>query len=104
MPELPSFFRNRKKLESQKRVCENKEFCNVIMPSEDKKMLEFTQYQKSDKAPFIIYEDFECIIKEIDEYKNNPENSSPTKISEHIPSGLSISPISSFRTTKNKQT
>ena len=49
------------------------------MPSEGKKMLEFTQYQKSDKAPFIIYEDFECIIKEIDEYKNNPENSYPTK-------------------------
>ena len=26
------------------------------MPSEDTKILEFDQYQKSDKTPFIIYE------------------------------------------------
>ena len=27
------------------------------MPSEDTKILEFNQYQKSDKAPFVIYAD-----------------------------------------------
>ena len=27
-------------------VCENKDFCNVIMPSEDSKILKFNQYQK----------------------------------------------------------
>ena len=43
--------------ESHKKVCENKDFCNVVMPSEDTKILEFNQYQKSDKAPFIIYAD-----------------------------------------------
>ena len=32
------------------------------MPSEDIKILEFDHYQKSDKEPFIIYEDLECII------------------------------------------
>ena len=33
------------------------------MPSEDIKMLEFNQYQKSDKAPFVIYSDLvECLI------------------------------------------
>ena len=53
------------------------------MPSEDTKILEFNQYQKSDKAPFIIYADLECIIEKIDEYKNNSENSSTTKVSEH---------------------
>ena len=35
------------------------------MPSEDTKALEFNQYQKSDKATFIIYADLECIIKKI---------------------------------------
>ena len=29
------------KLESHKKVCENKYFCNVVMPSEDTKLLEF---------------------------------------------------------------
>ena len=54
MSESPSFFRNRKKLESHKKVIKNKDFCNVTMSSEDTKILEFKQYQKSDKAPCII--------------------------------------------------
>ena len=34
--------------------------------------------------------------------KSNPENSPTTKVSEHIPSGFSISTISSFKSTENK--
>ena len=71
------------------------------MPSEDTKILEFNQYQKSDKAPFIIYADLECITEKIDGCKNNPENSSTSKVSEHIPSGFSMSTISSFRSIEN---
>ena len=41
------------------------------MPSEDIKILEFNQYQKSDKSPFIIYADLECILEKIDACKNN---------------------------------
>ena len=44
------------------------------------KTLKFNQYQKSDKAPFIIYADLECIIEKIDRCKNNPENLSTTKV------------------------
>ena len=36
------------------------------MPSEDTEVLEFSQNQKSGKAPFIIYADPECIIEKID--------------------------------------
>ena len=72
------------------------------MPSEDTKILEFNQYQKSDQAPFIIYADLEYIIEKIDGCKNNSENSSTTKVSEHIPSGFSMSTISSFRSIENK--
>ena len=72
------------------------------MPSEDTKILEFNQYQKSDKAPFIIYADLECIIEQIDQCKRNPENSSASKVSEHIPSGFSMSTISSFRNIGNQ--
>ena len=71
------------------------------MPSENTKMLEFNQYQKSDKAPFIIYAGLECIIEKIDGCKNNPENSSTTKVSEHIPSTFSMSTISSFTSIDN---
>ena len=74
----------------------------MIMPSEDTKILEFNHYQKSDKALFIIYADFECIIEKTDGCKNNPENSSTANVSEHIPSGFSMSKISSFRSIENK--
>ena len=66
------------------------------MASDDTKILEFNQYQKSDKAPFIIYADLECIIEKIDECKNNPENSSTTKVSQHIPLGYSKISFSSW--------
>ena len=73
----------------------------VDMPSDGTKILEFNQCQKSDKAPFTIYAEFECITEKIDGCKNNPENSSTGKASEHIPSGFSISTISSFRSIEN---
>ena len=53
------------------------------MPSEDTEILGFNQYKNFDKAPFIIYADLECLIEKIDGCKNNPENSSTTKLSEH---------------------
>ena len=70
------------------------------MPSEDSKILEFNQYQKSDKAPFVIYADLECLIKKIGGY--NLENSFTTKVSEHIPSGSSMPTISPFKSIENK--
>ena len=74
----------------------------MVMPSEDTKILEFNQYQKSDKVPFIIYADLECIIEKIDGCKNNPENSSTTKVGKDIPSGFLMSTISSFKSIENK--
>ena len=71
------------------------------MPSDDTK-LELNQYQKSDKAPFIFFVDLECMIKKIDRCKNNPENSSTTKASEHISSGFSMSAVSSYINIEDK--
>ena len=43
------------------------------MPSEDSKILEFNQFKKSGKTPFIIYTDLDCVIQKIGGCKNNPE-------------------------------
>ena len=72
------------------------------MTSKDTEILEFNQYQKSHKAPFIIYANLEYLIEKIDECKNNLQTSSTTKVSEHIPSGFSMSIISSFKSIENK--
>ena len=82
-------FRTKNKFESHERACENKDFCNENMSSDVPKILEFIHCQKSSKAPFIIYADLESIIEKIDRCKNDPENSSKTKRSKHIPSGFS---------------
>ena len=62
------------------------------MPSKDIKILEFNQYQKSDKLSFTIHADLECTIEKSD----NPKNLSRTKISKHIASDFSMPAISSL--------
>ena len=76
MFELSSFVKNKKHLNHIKKVCENKNFCVVIMPSEDTKMFKFNQCHKSEKTPSIIYADIKSLIKRIDGYKDNFEKSS----------------------------
>ena len=61
------------------------------MPSEDTKILGFNQCQRSDKAPFTVSADVECTIAKY-----------ITKVRKHIPSGFSMSTISSFRSIENK--
>ena len=68
------------------KVCDNKDFCNTVMP---------------DKALFIIYADLESLIVKIDGCKSNLEKLSATKLREHIPSGFQhLSRLSSFKDRK----
>ena len=95
-------FATENKRESRKKVRENKDFCNVLMPSEDTKILRLNQYQKSNKALFIIHANLKCLTEKIGGCKNNPESSYTTRVSEHISSGFSMSTISSFKSLENK--
>ena len=72
------------------------------MPSEKDKILEFNQYMKSDKMPYIIYADIEFLIRLIDGCANNAENASTTKIGERIPCVFSMSTIWAFDRIENK--
>ena len=72
------------------------------MLSQDTKILEFNQYQKCDKWSIIIYAHIECLIEKIDGGKNNPQNSFTTKVTKHIPSGLSMSTVSLLKSIENK--
>ena len=44
-----------------------------MLPSEDTKILEFNQYEISEKPSFLTYADFESLIEKMDECKSNPE-------------------------------
>ena len=89
-------FRTENKLKSHEKVCKNNDLCEIVMPSKKDNILEFNQYMKTDKMPYIIYAGVESLIKKIDGCANNPENSSTTKTGEHIPGGYSMSTIQGF--------
>ena len=86
-------FRTENKLKYHEKACKNKDFCGIVMPSENDNILEFNQYMKSYKMPYIIYADIEHLIEKIDKWANNPENFLTTTISEHIPCGYSMSTV-----------
>ena len=71
------------------------------MPSEDTQIFEFTQHQKCDKAPFVLYAYLKCLIEKIDGYNKNPENRITTKVGEHITTRFLVSTISSFKSIEN---
>ena len=56
-------FRTRNKLKFHEKVCKNKNVCGIVMPSEKDYILEFKQYLKSNKMPYIIYACIESLIK-----------------------------------------
>ena len=65
--------RTENKLKSHEKVCENKVFCGVVIPSDKNNILEFNQYMNSDKIPYVFYPDIESL--------KTQKNSSTTKIS-----------------------
>ena len=85
------------------KVCKKKDYFwngNCFANSRNK-ILEFNQYIKSDKIPYIIYADIESLVKKIDHCKNNPEKLSARKIGKHIPCRYSMSTILPFDHIKN---
>ena len=65
-------------------------------------ILEFNQYMKSNKIPYIIYVDFQSLNKKIDGCANNPEKCSSKKLGENILCGYSMSTIWTFDYIENE--
>ena len=95
-------FRTESKLKSHEKIHKNKDFRGIVMSSENDQILEFNQYVKSDKMSYVIYADIESLIRKIDGCANNLEDSSTTKIGEHMPRGYSFSTIWAFDNIEKK--
>ena len=72
------------------------------MLKEDNKILKYNHTEKNMRAPFIIYADLECLPEKMSTCRNNPKQSSTTKINKHTTSGYSLFTCSSFDTKENK--
>ena len=51
-------------------------------------MLEFKNYQKSERVPFIVYADFECYIKPMQSCEPNPESGYTKQYQKQEPSSF----------------
>ena len=73
------------------------------MPNKGNKILKYNHGAKSSKAPFMIYDDLECLFEKMHSCQNNLEKSYiEKKKTEHAPSGYSRFKNCSFDATKNK--
>ena len=95
-------YRTKSKLEAHKKICENRDYCHIEMPTKDNNTIKYNQGEKSIKLPFVVYADLECLLEKMSTCNNNPEKSSTTKINKHMPSGYSIFTHCSFDKSKNK--
>ena len=94
-------YRTKNKLGVHKKICENRDYCHVKMPTNDNNTIKYNQGEKSIKLLFIVYADLECLLEKMSTCYNNPEESPTTKINKHTPSGYSIFTHCSFDKSKN---
>ena len=72
------------------------------MPQQAEKILKYNPGEKSLKAPFAIYLDLECLLKNEKSCQNNTEKSYREKKAIHEPSGWVMFTSCSFDEKENK--
>ena len=95
-------YRTKNKLEAHKKICENRDYCRVEMPTKDNNVIKYNHGGKSIKLPFVVYADLQCLLEKMSTCFNNPKESLTTKINKHTPSGYSIFTHCSFDKSKSK--
>ena len=81
-------FKTEKSLNKHKEYCYNNECVNIVMPQPNT-FLNFKNFRYSERAPFVIYADFESFIKPMDSCDPDPNKSYTKKYQKHKPSGFS---------------
>ena len=75
-------------LNKHKEYCYNNECVKIAMPPPGTYSY-FKNFHNSERAPFVIYADFECLIKNMDSCDPDPNKSYTKKYQKHKPSGFS---------------
>ena len=60
-------------LKKHERLCGNHDYCRVDMPEKGKNILKYYSGEKSLKAAFMLYANFECLLVKEQSCGNNPE-------------------------------
>ena len=95
-------FRTTNAIKKHGNFCRDHDYGYVEIPNKECNILKYNLEEKSMEISFVIYADFESILKEISTCSNDPKKSSTTKTSKHIPSDLSLFTYCVFDETKNQ--
>ena len=66
-------YRTKNKVEAHKKICENRDYCRVEMPTKDNNTIKYNHGEKSIKLPFNVYADLECLLEKMSTCYNKPE-------------------------------
>ena len=81
-------FKTKDSLNKHKEYCYNNECVKINMPPSNT-FLKFDKFRFSERAPFVVYADFESFIKPMDNCDPDPNHSYTKKYQKHKPSGFS---------------
>ena len=73
-------YTTKNKLKEHEEICNNHDGCHIETPGQD--ISKHNPGEKSLKAPYTLYLDFECILKKVQSCQNNPEKSYTEKNSQ----------------------
>ena len=73
-------YTTKNKLKEHEEICNNHDSCHIEMPKWVEKILKYNPGEKSLKAPFAIYLDFECLLKKEQSSQNNNNNNDTTNL------------------------
>ena len=89
-------FRLSKALKNHQRVCNNHDYCKVVMPEEGKNILKHQFGTKSIEMPHMIYADTETLLIKQHSCSNNPKKSFTEKQAKHQACGYPMTVVKSY--------
>ena len=94
-------FTTRDLLEKHKLECKGllKSPTRTVMPKEEENKRAFKNYYKQMKAPYVVYADFECVLRKIHICEPNNQQSFTVKTEKHEPCGFSYMTVRSDEQT-----
>ena len=95
-------YTTKNKLKEHEEICNNHDSCRIEMPKWVEKILKYNPGEKSLKAPFAIYLDLKCLLKNQSHRNNNLEKSYIETETRHEPSGWAMLTRCSFDEKENK--
>ena len=95
-------FRTDNGLKKHERLCNKHDYCEIVMPTEDKNILKYNHGEKSLKVANVIYLDTKSLLTKIQpQQNNNPQESYTKRNAIHEIRGYSLNLVRSYDSNKN---